>query len=845
MSKKIIYLMLSVMLSFSLMCRIAYGAETTVNSQSELLQGLDIVCGLNESKLDKPIPKSTFINYALNITGENKYSDYYDENILSIAEGMGIISDASAVSKNDTLSDNEAIAIVVRLLGYELMARESGGYPSGYINVASQLGLLNGVNFDGSVTYSQSVKLLANATECDYSKYVISPNGNIITYRDDVNVLEYYRKFYSVKAQITADDESDLFGSQGMGKGCVKVGETIYDEGTSNAKELLGHYAKVYIKETGDGTDVVIYADDKSKKTFILNAEDIESIEDNVCVIKYYKNKASARISQAKIAQDAAYALNGVSYPQCSEADFKKEGTIINLVDNDGDGKYDFVNLESYDTMLVSAVSVSSMKIHNEYTFDEGMRILDLSKYNEEKIHIFRNDDRIALAEIKNGDILSVFTTPKGVDGEIRIYVQDNQFEGIVESYSGNNTENPQAVIDGNVYEISELYIRANQNNEKSARSLKPATSYIFGCDRSGRIIFAKTIHNDEIMYGYAVKMFKNNDDGDDEIMLKMFMDDGSWVKYTLADKLKWNGRGGINSLSAYNNSEINASIPGLIGIKLDKEGEISVMETPIAYTSGVDRERLNTTGEVTANYRYNGTTFSNYYYMTSKTKVFIVPQDGSSDESFYAIGTNTSFKSDNSYTFEGYNRDEYYVLDMVVSKREIDTIQTVGDTLYMVRDVGMRFDEEHGVVSFINVASETYAGVSLYGEEGVFDDVREGDLIKIHTNSNGLIDNCSVIFAISNGVEKLLPTVNERHSASSVVKGVVEAIDFDGGKLLVDSAEEMAFMVSATTPVLIYDADCKSVTVGNLNDIEKGDFVNVSLSRSLVNILAVYKGLD
>ena len=257
-----------------------------------------------------------------------------------------------------------------------------------------------------------------------------------------------------------------------------------------------------------------------------------------------------------------------------------------------------------------------------------------------------------------------------------------------------------------------------------------------------------------------------------------------------------------------------------------------------------MDRERLNTTGEITANYRYNGTTFSNYYYMNSDTRVFIVPDEDTEDESLYEIGTSTSFKSDNSYTVEGYNRDEYYVLDMVVSKRPKNTIKTVDDTLYMVRSIGTKYDENHGVVPYVNVASNTYAGVSLCGEEGVFDGIKQGDLIKMRMNRLGLIDNCTVIYSMENGVEKVLPTVNERHSASSVVKGIVSEVDVDGERILVDTTEEMAFMVSKTTPVLIYDAVIDTVTVGNINDIEKDDFVIVSLSRSLVNLLAVYKGI-
>lgn len=841
MKKRIIYLLLSAILVLSPM-NLVYGAESDENSQLELLQGLDIVCGLDESKLETPIPKSTFINYVLNIAGEYKYADFYDENSLSMAEQMGIISSAKSVSKNASLSSNEAVTIAVRFLGHELLARDRGGYPEGYRRAASSLGILKGVVIPGDkVTYGQAIRLLYNMIDVDYSNYGLG--YNLVAYNDNITALEHFRKIYTVKAEVTADCESDLFGSGNLGKGFVKIGDVVYLEGESNIRPLLGHYVKAYIKKTeDDAADTVVYAEDKAREIFTLNAEDIETVENNLCTIKYYKNKTSMTLSKLKIAKDAAYALNSVSYPGCRESDFKKDGTIITLVDNDGDSQYDFVNLESYDTMVVSSVSVSSMKIHNEFTFDANLSTLDLEDYEEEKIHVIKNDVACELFEIEKGDILSVYRTPKGSDGEVRIYAHTNNFEGMVEGYSIDDEE-AYAIIDGTKYELSKLYVDANRHNEQLARTLNPSMTYMFGCDKSGKIVLVKAIYDDSLKYGYVVKKI-TSDDGE-EVRFTMFMEDGSWAKYLLADRIRWNGQGKIKLAQLMQDSEFGASIPGLIGIKLDQDGKVKAIETPVAYSANMDKDRLSTTGEVTANYRYNDTTFSNYYYMDSDTKVFIIPEDGSKDRTLYQIGSNTSFKSDQSYTFEGYNRDEYYNLDMVVSKRTASTIQTVGDTLYMVKDVGIRYDDYHGVVPCIKVASSTYAGVSLFGEENMFGDLSKGDLIKIHTNTEGLIDNYSIIYSMASGVEKVLPTVNERHSASSMVKGIVKNIDVDQGRLLVETAEEMAFKIPESTPVLIYDAKENTVTVGNIKDVDRRDFVNVSLSRSQVNLLAIYKGLQ
>lgn len=844
MSKKLICFLLSLML---LLCSVSFGvsgAEETGGDELQLLQKLDIVCGADENKLENPISKSAFINYILNITGDYKYSDYYDENALMAAEQTGIISLAADVLKTDNLSAEEAVTIAVRLLGYEAMAQDKGGYPSGYMAVASQLGMLSGVSLGDKMTYKQAVVLLANIIECDYAQFGVGDSGNVIVYEKDMNVLTHFRGIYTVEAVITADEESDLYSDGEIGEDRIKVGDEIYSEGNSNAKSLLGHYTRVYIKNSKSDFDEIIYALDMARDVFVLSYEDIEAVEDNARRIRYYKKEGSTKTAYLNIGADAAYALNGVSHPQCGEGDFLKEGAVITLVENDGNSEYDFVNIESCDTMIVAGISIASMKIHNEYTFDESLRVLDLSLYDKNKIHIYKNGNPIDISGIGKGDVLSVYRTPKGTEGEINIYAEQSGFDGIVESYSEADEDNIKVVVDGEEYKLSKLYISANKSNEKSAMTVKVGNRYSFGLDKNGRIVFVKTVQNDSLVYGYATGMAETPTGISNDIKIRMFTEEGEWKVYTLADRVKWNGNGNAEPDEIYNNGEIASKIPGLIGIKFNSEGEINAIETPVGYVKGMDRERLNTTGEITANYRYNGTTFSNYYYMNSDTRVFIVPDEDTEDESLYEIGTSTSFKSDNSYTVEGYNRDEYYVLDMVVSKRPKNTIKTVDDTLYMVRSIGTQYDENHGVVPYVNVASNTYAGVSLCGEEGVFDGIKQGDLIKMRMNRLGLIDNCTVIYSMENGVEKVLPTVNERHSASSVVKGIVSEVDVDGERILVDTTEEMAFMVSKTTPVLIYDAVIDTVTVGNINDIEKDDFVNVSLSRSLVNLLAVYKGI-
>ena len=75
-----------------------------------------------------------------------------------------------------------------------------------------------------------------------------------------MNVLTHFRGIYTVEAVITAVEESDLYSDGEIGEDRIKVGDEIYSEGNSNAKSLLGHYTRVYIKNSKSDFEEIIYA---------------------------------------------------------------------------------------------------------------------------------------------------------------------------------------------------------------------------------------------------------------------------------------------------------------------------------------------------------------------------------------------------------------------------------------------------------------------------------------------------------------------------------------------------------------------------------------------------------
>lgn len=834
--KKIFCLIISAIYILTVLTLNVYAEDYTVYDESKqksdffLLQELSIINGLDYESLNTTdtVSKSTLINYLVNIISNEGADVAYNKEILKKAESWGLIVSADDIKEDQILVADEAVAMAVRVLGYDIVAKE-GGYPQGYYNIAHQEGLLKGLELNGNVTYAQMIELLRNLIEAEHPEIEMNSYGNTLNTSSTWPVLEYYRDIYCIKGVVTANSDTSLYSTTGVGKGLVTIDGNAYDAGESNAADLLGHRVKAYIQRDKSDEDKILYVVDISNNELVIDADLVESVSDDCRTIQYYQNKNSTRTKRIKISADAAFMLNGVAYADCKPSDFIREGTKIVIVENKS-GEYNFVNLIYAETMIASAVSTSLQTITNEYQFEGVIKKLDLSDLNDEEYSIYKDGKTVSLADIAIGDVLSVYRTETG---KVKIEAQANAFEGKVSSCSSEDV-----TIDGTEYELSELYQIALKNNESAAQKIESGVSYTFRLNANGNIISASFLPMDNLTYGYVTRIWE--DEELDERGIKIFLSDGSWQNYEFADKVKWNGKR-VKTNTLINNDEILASIPGLVGINFDKDKQINVLETPIEYHKSLDPKRLNTTGEQTYTYRWNGYTFSNYYYMSPNTTVFIIPDDPEAEQSNYRVSSGSSaFWSGRTYKFIGYNRDEYYNLDMVVSKRSIKDIQEVDSDYFMIRGKGVTLDDNDEVSDYIKVASRSYAGVTFVGKQGLFDTLDEGDLIKVHFDAAGKIDNYELIVAANGEHDKYLPPDSDRDGGSSIVRGFAEKTDPATGSIIIDTESQMCFKANPNQPVLFYDGN--EVSLEPFSCIERGDYLAIGLESSAVSMVVVYR---
>lgn len=87
-----------------------------------------------------------------NLPNEERFPDvpvsHWANGYVSRAAELGIVNgyDDGNFGPGDTVTYEQAVTMIVRAVGLEEVAAEAGGYPEGYLEVAKDMGLLEGIN---------------------------------------------------------------------------------------------------------------------------------------------------------------------------------------------------------------------------------------------------------------------------------------------------------------------------------------------------------------------------------------------------------------------------------------------------------------------------------------------------------------------------------------------------------------------------------------------------------------------------------------------------------------------------------------------------------------------------
>lgn len=756
----------------------------------DVLSSLGIIKGYEDGqfKPDKEVTRAELTSLLmrlqnLSLTGvevaDTGYTDVatthwavYD---IKTASSLGIIKGFGdgTFGPEASVTFEQAVKMVVAMLGYENQALVKGGWPTGYIVQGRELGLLKKAEMTQTDPAPRKIiaQILYNALDVDLMSETTTSSPDKPSYEilKGKNVMTEYMKIEKIEGIVSANPFSTLTATESVVMDDeIQIEHSLKTEnfkiGTySNAFDLLGLNVVAYVKYDDNqvhkeikhimtkGTIKEVTLSAKDVDTFTRSK--VESENDQTGKVSTYKVDSSLmKILYNGKYIDTEYAFNNNLV--------KPEIGTITLVDS-GDG-YNLIKIDSYDNYVVKSVDTSEKKIYVDTDLSNGISVIDvpLNDVFSYNISIKKNDADIELSGIKKGNIISVKTNIVGVQNGIcnlEILVSDVKKTGKITEASDEET----FVISSTSYKVS-----PSLNGTTIKSQIVYNASGTFYIDVFGDIAYFEQAAAETYNYGYIIKTVTSNNQGDYVGAAKIYdQKSKSFKSLTFADKIELDGERkdhdtivtelkNIANNSALLNQGTDATNiqDGAQPVKylVDSSGKITSINTVKVEATNDDQLFKSTEYSDNAIYTSTNRVFSlggsKKVSIDTKTIVFLVPKNRT-EESKYAVKTYSYFVNSGVYDIEvvettssgtaatvivyesNQDEDVHYKSPMLV----VEKIESVyEDEEYKTRIRGYVLNTGAEMTYYV----ENAAYLEGVGKNGV--NVEKGDIIRFGLNAEG-----------------------------------------------------------------------------------------------------------
>lgn len=430
------------------------------------------------------------------------YSKSYAKDITA-ACSLGLVKGISATqfAPDDNASLHQAVTVLTTALGYKIKAESCGGYPTGYMTVASQLDLFEGVSGEDAAAVStlDFAKLMYNALEAPLFEQV--SYGDVESYDTvEETPLTKFLDYKCVEGVVTETSKVNLYGNiPAADDGCVYVGSTLIESNGTDIENYVGYRARVYCltSDTNDDLLAKFFMTEGDNKVLGIECDAVSSISYSGSSFKItYTTDGEKEKNLSVVSASCLY--NGYPVAQ-SDIDAlvvsnlkDSENYSLTLVDNNLDGSYEVVKIDNHTSYVVKRVNTYSEIIYC-YDFDDSAALVPvyINPVDDDTppYRIYKSDkSEISLADIEVDTVISVYENLTGTHRDI--YVSDNVVTGKVTEVS----QTGYCTIDGENYKV-----------DKSVTENLLGVSASFFIDISGKIIGRKTDASSLDGYGFLM----------------------------------------------------------------------------------------------------------------------------------------------------------------------------------------------------------------------------------------------------------------------------------------------------------------------------------------------------
>jgi len=581
-------------------------ASTTVGEAVGILSNLGILTGFEDGtfKPDETVTRAqmaAIVCRTLGYESQAKSSagttifndvpgDHWAAGYINVAQSLNIINGYGDgnFGPEDKVTYEQAVKMIVCALNYDLVAQAKGGYPTGYLSVASSEGITKSANGKvGDAAKRSTVAVLVynslevrildqNTWTTDGSdEYAKSDDTILSKYLDvnkwegvvsDVPFTDYAKNDYKKNTTPKISLDSNAFYKVYKNGKETKIEDeaaTNVDCSLVDVEGLLGKKVIAYIGDSEDDEtgNIMVYAisekssgntvtkisktqlvdkDDKefttmdqisyrktgSTKVYDLDLDSKVKIYKNYEVDDFDKATSNNETDKDKSDSDKRVMRNTEGLDQ-----LVGQGGTIELISNDNDDDIEYIVINAYtDEGTIESVSEEDGEI--TFTLYNG-GLDDIDTADEDVlVKVYKDGELAAAKDLAEGDTVSTVEISKNVRV---LYASSKTVTGSVDSY---DTEDETVTIAGNDYELSPF-------KSGTVASLKDEEG-TFYLNVDGQIAHNESDSAASGNYGLVLAVDKETGINDGYVM-QVVLADGTVAEYDLASKAKYYDKNGAS----------------------------------------------------------------------------------------------------------------------------------------------------------------------------------------------------------------------------------------------------------------------------------------------------------
>ena len=585
-------------------------AGTVVSEAVDILSGLNILTGFEDGTF-KPEETVTRAQMAAIICRTLGYedqaqssmgttvfndvaADHWASGYINVAQAQQIINGYGDgnYGPEDKVTYEQAVKMIVSALGYDIAAAAKGGYPTGYLAIASAEGITKSANgkVGDAATRGTIAVLVYNSLEVrlmDQNSW--STDGTDTYGKDNKNILTNYLDVVKVEGIVTdnaltdvayagqyqADADSnvtidgygwifDQYNSQGYSdykKVALSQVDALDNDDTFDASYVdvtgfLGKYVIAYVGEdevTGKNT-VLAIAESKSKNDS-LKISATQLVEagqkyDTTANTIGYTEVGASRIKDLTLDANVEVYKNydvqgGTINTTAALRNLVPNGGIIEFISNDADSDIEYILVTSYDkeAVIEKIEEVNGVYRYETYT---AASLDKIDVEDEDKLFVVYKDGVAATAaDLAVNDTVSCVKVAKNF---WIYYASSATVTGTVDAYS---TDDATVTIGGTDYEVTNVYYYDHDSNAGTPEiaNVKRLSGEegIFFLNVDGKIAHNETAPTSVGKYALIAALYKETKVGTAVDYITVVLADGTVAEYELDDTAELQDSNGEN----------------------------------------------------------------------------------------------------------------------------------------------------------------------------------------------------------------------------------------------------------------------------------------------------------